>query len=54
MNNVAELTGLLRGLQAAIDRHYRKLILEGDPQIFLQLITKILHGAQPLKISPSW
>ena len=53
-NNAAELTGLLRGLQTVTDRHCHKLILEGDSQIVLQLITKILHGVQPLKISPRW
>jgi ribonuclease HI len=51
---VAELTGLLQGLQAAIDNHFHKLILEGDSQIVIQLITKILHGENPMKISPSW
>lgn len=53
-NNAAELTGLLQGLQATIDRHRHKLILEGDSQIVIQLITKILHGENSLKISPNW
>jgi ribonuclease HI len=53
-NNAAELTGLLHGLQAAIDNHFHKITLEGDSQIIIQLITKILHGENPLKISPSW
>jgi len=53
-NNVAELTGLLWGLQVETDRYYHKLILEGDSQIVIKLITKILHGGNPLKISPSW
>lgn len=53
-NNAVELTGLLQGLQAAIDHHFHKLILEGDSQIVTQLITKILHGENLMKISPSW
>jgi ribonuclease HI len=53
-NNAVELTGLLQGLQATIDKHCHKLILEGDSQIVIQLITKILHGENPMKISPSW
>jgi hypothetical protein len=53
-NNAVELMGLLQGLQIAIARHSHKLILEGDSQIVIQLITKILHGENPQKISPSW
>jgi ribonuclease HI len=53
-NNVAELTGLLQGLQQAIALTSHKIILEGDSQIVIQLITKILHGGHPQKISPSW
>ena len=51
---MAELTGLLRGLQVAMDKDYHKVILEGDSQIVINLITKILHGSHPTKISPSW
>jgi probable phosphoglycerate mutase len=43
-NNASELTSLLRGHQAATDKYHHKLILEEDSQIFIQLITKILHG----------
>jgi ribonuclease HI len=53
-NNVAELTGLLQGLQKALGHTSHNIILEGDSQIVIQLITKILHGGQPHKISPSW
>jgi ribonuclease HI len=53
-NNVAELIGLLRGLQIAIDKHHHKIILEGDSQIYIKLITNILHRGNPSKISPSW
>jgi ribonuclease HI len=53
-NNVAELTGLLQGLQLAISLPSHQIILEGDSQVIIQLITKILHGASPQKISPSW
>jgi len=28
--------------------------VEGDSQIIIQLITKILHGEHPLLISPNW
>jgi hypothetical protein len=53
-NNAVELIGLLQGLRVAIAQHSHKIILEGDSQIVIQLITKILHGENPQKISPSW
>jgi ribonuclease HI len=53
-NNAAELIGLLQGLQIAVALHSHRIILEGDSQIIIQLITKILHGESPQKISPSW
>jgi hypothetical protein len=34
-NNVAELTGLLRGLQTAMDKGHQRIILEGDSQIII-------------------
>jgi ribonuclease HI len=43
-NNVAELTSLLRGLQIAVQHQYHWLIIEGDSQVIIQLISKILHG----------
>jgi hypothetical protein len=53
-NNVAELWGLLRGLQLAQEQGYHQLIVEGDSQIILSLFAKILHGVDPDKISPCW
>jgi ribonuclease HI len=53
-NNVAELTGLLRGLQRATAKGHHKIFLEGDSQVIIRLITKILHGCDPDRISPSW
>ena len=53
-NNVAELTGLLRGLQSAMDKGYHQVILEGDSQVIIRLTTKIIHGGHPDKVSPSW
>jgi ribonuclease HI len=53
-NNVAELTGLLRGLQTAIAKGHQRIILEGDSQIIIRLVTRILHGCNPDKITPSW
>jgi hypothetical protein len=46
-DNATELTGLLRGLQIANDKHHHKIILEGDSQIVIQLIIKILRGGNP-------
>jgi ribonuclease HI len=53
-NNVAELTGLIQGLQLAISLPNQRIILKGDSQVIIRLITKILHGASPHKNSPSW
>jgi ribonuclease HI len=53
-NNVAELIGLMQGLQQALALTSHNIILEEDSQIIIQLITKILHGGHPHKISPSW
>jgi ribonuclease HI len=53
-NNVADLTSLLRGLQIAIQHQNHRLIIEGDSQVIIQLITKILNGKTPGRISPSW
>jgi ribonuclease HI len=53
-NNVAELTGLLRGLQRAIAKGHHKILLEGESQVIIRLATRILHGCNPDKISPSW
>jgi ribonuclease HI len=53
-NNVAELWGLTKGLQMAIKNNFSKLIVEGDSQIIINLLRKILNGASPDRISPSW
>jgi ribonuclease HI len=51
-NNVVELWSLLRGIKIATYHHYNKIIVEGDSQIIVQLITKILHGEHPWKSHP--
>jgi ribonuclease HI len=53
-NNAAELWGLTRGLQLAIEHSFTKLIVEGDSQIIINLFSRILNGADPERISPSW
>jgi len=53
-NNVAEIISLVRGLQDVVQHHYHQIIIEGDSQIIIQLICKILHGELPKQISPSW
>ena len=53
-NNVVKLTRLLQGLQTAMDKGYHRIILEGASQVIIKLTTKILHGCNPAKISPSW
>jgi len=53
-NNVAELTSLLRGLRIAAHHQHHRLIIEGDSLVIIKLISKILHGIPPWRISPSW
>jgi hypothetical protein len=38
----------------AIKNNFSKLIVEGDSQIIINLLRKILNGASPDRISPSW
>jgi ribonuclease HI len=52
-NNAAELLGLIRGLQLAIENDFTKLIVEGDSQIIINLLRRILNGANPDRMSPS-
>jgi ribonuclease HI len=52
-NNVAELWGLMKGLQLAQEYGHHKLIVEGDSQIILSLFAKILNGVDP-KNFPYW
>ena len=53
-NNVGEIISLVKGLQDVVQHHYHQIIIEGDSQIIIQLISKILHGELPRQISPSW
>jgi ribonuclease HI len=53
-NNSAELWDLIKGLQAASQFGYQKLIIEGDSRVILALFTKLLNGSEPAKISPNW
>jgi len=37
-----------------LERSHRNIVLEGDSQVIIHLITLLLHGSAPSKISPSW
>jgi ribonuclease HI/exonuclease III len=53
-NNVAELWGLIKGLQLALSHNYTKLFVEGDSQLIIGLLRRLTNGANPESISPSW
>jgi ribonuclease HI len=53
-NNAGELWGLLRGLQVDKDHELFPIIVEGDSQIVIHLLSRLMNGADPEKISPSW
>jgi len=53
-NNSAELEGLWQGLILAQDKGFFPLIIEGDSQIIINMVTKILQGSSSGKVSNSW
>ena len=53
-NNVAELKGLLAGLAMATSFGWFPIILEGDSQLILQMITKLLHRKPVNKVVDNW
>jgi ribonuclease HI len=53
-NKSTELWGLIKGIQLASDLNLQPLIIEGDSKVIISLATKIIHGSDPEKITPSW
>jgi len=53
-NNATKLEGLLYGIYIAINSNFSKLIVEGDSQIILHMLTKVQHGSEIDKISSNW
>jgi len=53
-NNSAELEGVWRGLILAQERGFFPLIIEGDSQIIIRMITKLMNGSHIHKVSNSW
>ena len=51
-NNSAEIWGLIKGVQMALDQNLTCLIIEGDSKIIIDLATKILNGRDTGKITP--
>eukprot|EP00253_Pinus_taeda_P008595 PITA_08595 len=53
-NNVAELEGLWKGLNITQKEGFSPLIVEGDSQILINMVTKIQQGTEAQKVSRSW
>jgi len=53
-NNAAELEGLWRGLNIAQAQRYSPLIVEGDSQIIINMVSKIQQGSDVQKVSSNW
>eukprot|EP00253_Pinus_taeda_P027174 PITA_27174 len=53
-NNAAELEGLWRGLKIAQGQRLTPLIVEGDSQIIINMVSKIQQGKDVQKVSSSW
>jgi hypothetical protein len=54
MKNATKLWGLIKGLQLAFKNGFTKLIVEGESQIIINLLRKILNGANPDRLTPIW
>lgn len=53
-NNSTELEGLWQGLSLAQNRGFFHLIIEGDFQIIINMVIKIMQGTPSSKVSSSW
>jgi hypothetical protein len=42
-----------RGSKATC-HNINQLIVEGDSQVIISLVSKIIHGSNPSKVSPRW
>jgi ribonuclease HI len=54
LNNAADLWALIKGLTLSHHHGYHQIVVEGDSQIILNMLTKLLHGSSLENISPSW
>ena len=53
-NNAAELWGMIRVLHLASEHGFHNLVVEGDSQIIINMLQRILNGANLDKVMPSW
>jgi ribonuclease HI len=53
-NNVVELWDLTMEIQTTIYLCFHQLIVEGDSQIIISMISKLKDGSEPTKSFPSW
>ena len=53
-NNSAEFEGLWQGLTLAQDKSFFPLIIEGDSQIIINMVTKLMQGSPIHRVSRSW
>jgi ribonuclease HI len=53
-NNVVELWDLIKGIHTTTSLGFHKLIVEGDSYVVLSLLTCLINGSNPTKISPNW
>jgi ribonuclease HI len=53
-NNSAELEGLWHGMQLAQLHNFFPIEIEGDFQIIINMISKILSGSLSSRVADSW
>jgi ribonuclease HI len=46
-NNEANIWALIKGLTLTQHHGYHQIVVEGDSQIILNMLTKLLHGSSP-------
>jgi len=52
-NKSAEIWGMIRGVQLALDHNITCLIIEGYSKVIIELASKIINGRKSKKITPS-
>lgn len=54
MNNYAEMEGLWQGMNLAHQHNFHPIIVEGDSQIMIHMVTQIQLGITASRVATSW
>ena len=53
-NNAVEVEGLMQGFQMTKENNWNPLIVEGDSQVIIQMVTNIHQGNSSANVDKSW